>query len=72
MYILFCSCAIFLAVVLIFCMILTYDYAVVPFFVHIFLQLYIYFCSCRPIFIDFRTTLKHKHTAFLVISKPLW
>ncbi len=68
-YILFCSCAIFLAVVLISCMIPTYECAVVPFF-----------CSCtfifavvqftpRPNFNWFRTTLNHKHTSSLVISR---
>ena len=53
-----------------------YDYAVVPFFcsctyyfavVHLFLQLYNLLPD--PILIDFRTTLKHKHMASLVISR---
>ncbi len=51
----FCSCTIFFAVVLISCMIPTYNFAVVPFILQlynffcsctIFLQLYNFFCSC--------------------------
>ena len=60
-----------------FCMIPTYDYAVVPFFcsftfyiavVNLFLQLYNLLSD--PILIDVRTTLKHKRTASLVTTPP--
>ena len=59
MYIVFCSCAIFLAVVLSSCMIPTYDYAVLPFFgnctfyfavVNVFLQLYNLLGACQNLY----------------------
>ena len=46
MYNLFFSCAMFVAVELLFCMIPTYNFAVVPFF-----ELYNLFCSCTFIFL---------------------
>ena len=75
----------FFAVVLISCMIPTYNFAVLPFF----LQLYIWFCSCNffcsctiffcveqnlfsdPIFIYFRTTLKHMASHVILLQWPL-
>jgi hypothetical protein len=76
MNILFCSCVIFLASVLFFCMIPMNNYAVVPFFavvlfifalVHLFLMLYNLLPD--PILVDCRSMLKHKHMASLAVSR---
>jgi len=75
----------FFAVVLISCMIPTYNFAVLPFFyscafgfavVIFFAVVQIYFCVEQnllsdPIFIYFRTTLKHMASCIILLQRPL-
>ena len=92
LYIFFCRCTIgfavvlFFAVVLISCMIPTYNFAVLPFFLQLYIWfrsyaiffavVLIYFCVEQnllsdPIFIYFMTTLKHMASCVIILQRTL-